>query len=191
MCTIPLYFPEQLKFLLFYLFYLFVFQCTVAKEIQENTRDLDAWFKGSSVFGKVNSWSFGKLKVGSDAFPYHNWATPKSNNKGKLSPTVSSYVSMVFSLFSKRWLFKLQNQNKSSLTCRASFLCYSVVFKERNLSAHSLRLGAILKTLTHTVQCPQLAVILLQVHRLEAPVRGVCDLPNELTRQICSLMNNT
>lgn len=70
------------------------------------------------------------------------------------------------------------------------FILICVAFKERNSNAHSLQLGAILKTWTHIVQCPRLAV-LLEVHRLRAPVRGVCDLPNKLSRQICSLMNNT
>lgn len=71
----------------------------------------------------------------------------------------------------------------------AESLVICVVFKERNSSAHSLYLGVILKTWTRIVQCPQLA-ILLEVHRLKAPVRGVCDLPNELSWQICSLLNN-
>lgn len=41
-----------------------------------------------------------------------------------------------------------------------------IVFKERNVSAYSIHVGMALKTLTDTVPSPQLAIILLKVHRL-------------------------
>lgn len=76
-----------------------MFPFTVAKEVQEITRNLDSWFKGTSVFGKVNSWSFGKLKMGSDAIPFQTKLHPSPIIKESyhlLFPLTSPWSSVCF-----------------------------------------------------------------------------------------------
>lgn len=111
------------------------------------------------------------------------------------SPKIKESYHLLFPLTSPWFLVCFPTDDYSNYKIRINswhaeslFILICIVFKERNSSAHSF--GVILKTWTLIVQCPQLAV-LLEVHRLKAPVRAVCDLPNELSWQICSLMNNT
>lgn len=47
-----------------------------------------------------------------------------------------------------------------------SFLSGLSLRRETPVHIYSLHLGVALKTLIHIVQCPQLAIILLEVHRI-------------------------
>lgn len=160
------------------------FQFKVAKEVQENIRNLDTQFKGTSVFEKISSWWFGELNMDSDEFPYYDSAIPLASSKGKLSLPSSSEASMVHFPPDEYSRYKIS----FSITEFFQILRVSLG-RETPVYIHC--------TLGWHIKCE---LILCNVHNLllfsssspdYTPVRGDCDLPNKLSWQIYSLMNNT